>query len=163
MQLYSEDMYDELEDENNIEQDSNESEKEDEEYQKNMVCATKRKADDGYKNNDINLPKGKKTHKSLKDNPRPIVTPALRKKKENQIKDKEEATVSTPKQLHPSIMAQPKNTKEKEIEKDIRDMERSSPVQDTQMLETNEPIEIDDNNEANNTQTNADTSSSPII
>jgi len=54
-----------------------------------MVCATKRKADKGYKNNDINIQKGKKTHKSLKDNPRPIVTPALRKKKENQLKDKE--------------------------------------------------------------------------
>jgi len=58
-------------------------------------------------------------------------------------------------------MAQPKITKEKE--KEIRDMEISSPVQDTQMLETNEPIEIDDNNEANNSQTNADTSSSPTL
>jgi len=58
-------------------------------------------------------------------------------------------------------MAQPKITKEKE--KEIRDMEISSPVQDTRMLETNEPIEIDDNNEANNSQTNADTSSSPTL
>ena len=48
----------------------------------------------------------KKIHKSLRDNPRPIVTPVLRKKKENELKDNL-TPKQTSSQIHPSIMSQP--------------------------------------------------------
>ena len=101
-----------------------------------LCAALKRKLDkDADK---VDGPTGKRAHRSLRDNPSPIVTPALRKKKENELLDKPKTqTKST--QIHPSILAQPLIDKEKEKEKEIRDQERASP-QENQI----DMIEIDD-------------------
>ena len=63
-------------------------------------------------------------YKSLKNNPRPIATPALRKKRERELE------INPPKpaekQLHTSFIAQPRNNKEKAKAKEARDKERGS-------------------------------------
>ncbi|KAG4084962.1 hypothetical protein H8356DRAFT_1062634 [Neocallimastix lanati (nom. inval.)] len=66
----------------------------------------------------------KRSHRSLKDNPITILTPALRKKQE------EEMTSKTPQekyknQVSPSILTEPRIEKEKMKEKAIRDKERA--------------------------------------
>ena len=85
-----------------------------------FVGAAKRKLDES----DVELDngKGRKIHKSLRDNPRPINTPALRKRKERELETEE--VIPHKKQLQTSIIMQPNINKEKKIEKAIRDKER---------------------------------------
>ena len=64
----------------------------------------------------------KKVHKSLKDNPRPFATPALRKKKENELHNKPNKVYKN--QILPSILTQPNINKEKQKEKELRNMTR---------------------------------------
>jgi len=49
----------------------------------------------------------KRIHKSLKENPKPIITPALRKQKERGIKENNIGNKIV-KQIKPSILAQPR-------------------------------------------------------
>jgi len=116
----------------------------------------KRKHIDGEQNVETN--KGKKIHKSLRDDPRPIATPALRKKKEKELAANP-SSKNVPKQLHPSIIAQPSINKEKEKEKEIQDKERASTSNSS--IEAIEMVEIDDSDpiildseENKNTNTN---------
>ena len=87
-----------------------------------LVGASKRKIYDV--NNDEGSAE-KRIHKSLKENPKPIITPALRKQKEREIKENN-INNKIVKQIKPSILAQPRIEKEKEIERQIRDNERAS-------------------------------------
>ena len=66
-----------------------------------LVAAFKRKRDNIGKDHKGN--QEKKIHKSLRDNPWLIVTPALRKKKENELKANP-TPKQTSSQIHPSIM-----------------------------------------------------------
>ena len=66
----------------------------------------------------------KRQRKSLKDNPTPIITPAIRKIKEKEIENR--IIVKNKNQLHPSIMAQPNINIEKAKEKQIRNKERAN-------------------------------------
>jgi len=89
-----------------------------------IICAIeKRRSDD---NDESDSPNGKRKHKSLKDNPRPIRTPALRKQKENQLRENPSKSVPTSTQVHPSIAAQPRIEKEKRKAKELRDKKRAS-------------------------------------
>jgi len=109
----------ELKEENKSEWSSSEDEEDDnEEF---LVAATKRKLDTVIKESD--LPKEKKIQKSLKDNPRLMNTPALRKKREQELEGKS-INKQVRKQIHPSIMAQPSINKEKERERELRNKER---------------------------------------
>jgi len=87
-----------------------------------LVGASKRKIYDV--NNDEGSAE-KRIHKSLKENPKPIITPALRKQKEREVKENNISNKIV-KQIKPSILAQPRIEKEKEIERQIRDNERAS-------------------------------------
>ena len=87
-----------------------------------LVGASKRKIYDV--NNDEGSAE-KRIHKSLKENPKPIITPTLRKQKEREIKENNISNKIV-KQIKPSILAQPRIEKEKEIERQIRDNERAS-------------------------------------
>jgi len=83
------------------------------------VMKRKRKNDESEKNE-----KGdKRVHRSLKDNPRPIITPALRKRKEKEVQESEQPPPYKT-QISPAIANQPDIRKEKKIEKEIRDQER---------------------------------------
>jgi len=64
----------------------------------------------------------KKVHKSLKDNPRPFATPALRKKKENELHNKPNKVYKN--QILFSILSQPNINKEKQKGKELRNMTR---------------------------------------
>ncbi len=88
----------------------------------------KRKLDQLSKEVEANAEK--RRHKSLKDQPRPISTPALRKRKELEMTDRNNELKSPPTQLHPSIIAQPSINKEKRIERELRDKEREGEVQE---------------------------------
>ena len=90
-----------------------------------IICAIekRRRSDD---NAESDSPNGKRKHKSLKDNPRPICTPALRKQKENQLRENPSKSVPTSTQVHPSIAAQPRIEKEKRKAKELRDKKRAS-------------------------------------
>ena len=121
-----------------------------------LVNAIKRKAsvdDEGNEN-----PKGKKVHRSLKDNPRPIATPGLRKQKENQLRENPGQAAERTPQIQPSIAAQPSITKAKRKEKEVRDKERArarTPSED-QQTDGSEVAEVDMPNEEtinNTTQT----------
>ena len=126
------------EEEVNYSHDSDESYSEEDDY--DYLCAAmKRKHADEEQNAEAN--KGKRIHKSLRDDPRPIATPALRKKKEKELAENP-SQKNTPKQLHPSIIAQPLINKEKEKEKELRDKERASTSNPN--IETVETVEIDD-------------------
>ena len=87
-----------------------------------LVGASKRKI---YDINNDESSAEKKIHKSLKENPKPIITPVLRKQKEREIKENNISNKIV-KQIKPSILAQPRIEKEKEIERQIRDNERAS-------------------------------------
>jgi len=87
-----------------------------------LVGASKRKIYDV--NNDEGSAE-KRIHKSLKENPKPIITPTLRKQKEREIKENNISNKIV-KQINPSILAQPRIEKEKEIERQIRDNKRAS-------------------------------------
>jgi len=104
---------------------------------------------------DINKSQEKRRHKSLKDDPRPIATPALRKKKEREIAENMDVQ-PTPNQIHPSIMSQPNINKEKVIEKGLRDKERASSSNSMTPItpESIPDLDIDDFEEENlNTST----------
>ena len=73
-----------------------------------IINAIKRKINDS--NNEKEENNSKKVHKSLKDNPRPFATPALRKKKENELQYK--PNKPTKNQILPAILAQPNINKE---------------------------------------------------
>lgn len=88
-----------------------------------LWAVVKRKLDKEDDKPEVN--KGKKIHRSLKDDPKPIAIPALRKKRENELKDSPKQK-SYQNQIHPSIMTQPLINKEKDKEKEIRDKERAS-------------------------------------
>jgi len=90
-----------------------------------IICAIekRRRSDD---NAESDSPNGKRKHKSLKDNPRPICTPALRKQKENQLRENPSKSVPTSTRVHPSIAAQPRIEKEKRKAKELRDKKRAS-------------------------------------
>ena len=87
-----------------------------------LVGASKRKIYDV--NNDEGSAE-KRIHKSLKVNPKPIITSALRKQKEREVKENNISSKIV-KQTKPSILTQPRIEKEKEFEKQIRDNERAS-------------------------------------
>jgi len=84
-----------------------------------IVSANKRKKDIEESDNESS----KRMHRNLKDNPRPVLTPALRRKRE-QEKSENSIPKSPPNQIHPSIGAQPRITREKNKEKKLRDQER---------------------------------------
>ena len=67
----------------------------------------------------------RRVHRSLRDDPKPIVTSGLRKQKENQLRGTSRPVKKPTTQLHLSIMAQPRIEKEKRIEKELRDKERA--------------------------------------
>ena len=127
-----------------------------------MVAAFKRKRDNISKDHKGN--QEKKIHKSLRDNPRPIVTPALRKKKENELKVNP-TPKQTSSQIHPSIMSQPLINLEKQKEKEIRDKERAStsqsPMEITDIDLSNRRKEKEKGKEVSDTEL-ASTSTSPI-
>ena len=87
-----------------------------------LVNVIKRKAN--HKDEETSDQREKRVHRSLRDNPKPIVTPGLRKQKENQLRGTSRPVKKPTSQLHPSIMAQPRI--EKRIEKELRDKERAS-------------------------------------
>ena len=125
-----------------------------------LCAAIKRKLDRDTENSEV--PKGKRTHRSLRDNPSPIVTPALRKKKENELIDKPK-TQNTMTQIHPSIMAQPLIDKEKEKEKEIRNHERAKMVENqVDMIEIDDPeVIVSDSKKGTIAQTKVDSSEKP--
>ena len=122
-----------------------------EENESYLCAAIKRKKDDKLESSP-----GKKIHRSLKDNPRPIATPALRKKKENELMENPKQK-STRSQIHPSILTQPLINKEKEKEKELRDKERANTSKrqvktiEIDKSETNNIIDITSNNTPDNT------------
>ena len=89
-----------------------------------LVNVIKRKANP--KDEETSDQRGKRVHRSLRDDPKPIVTPGLRKQKENQLRGTSRPVKKPTTQLHPSIMAQPRIEKEKRIEKELRDKERAN-------------------------------------
>ncbi len=119
----------------------------DEEY---VVAAAKRKAEP-LTSSEENHNKGKR--KTLKDNPRPIITPAIRKKKEKEIAENVQGQ-SFPNQLHTSIIAQPSIDKEKAIEKELRDEERGNPSTSLKTSSNEEQIEIEELMEKNQSKIN---------
>ena len=156
MDLEEEDIMDDFSEDETFEEDADESNEESEEEDKNnshdsdesyseeddynyLCAAMKRKHNDEEQNAETN--KGKRIHKSLRDDPRPIATPALRRKKEKELAE-HPPQKNTPKQLHPSIIAQPLINKEKEKEKELRDKERASTSNPN--IETVETVEIDE-------------------
>ena len=84
-----------------------------------IVSVNKRKKDVEESGNESS----KRIHRNLKDNPRPVLTPALRRKREQEISE-DSIPKSPPNQIHPSIGAQPRITPEKTKEKRLRDQER---------------------------------------
>jgi len=84
-----------------------------------IVSVNKRKKDVEESDNESS----KRIHRNLKDNPRPVLTPALRRKRE-QEKPENSIPKAPPNQIHPSIGAQPRITSEKNKEKKLRDQER---------------------------------------
>jgi len=106
-----------------------------------FVAALKRKRDVSQ-NEDTEMNNSKRPNKSLKDNPREIITPALRKKKEKEIQENHTASLQPIRtQIHPSILAQPSINKEKQKEKELRDKERGGGNDDMVVSEDsfNEP------------------------
>ena len=126
-----------------------------------LCAAIKRKLDKNTEN--FEVPKGKRAHRSLRDNPSPIVTPALRKEKENELIDKPK-TQSTMTQIHPSIMAQPLIDKEKEKEKEIRNHERAKMIENqVDTIEIDDPeVIVFDFKKGTIDQTKTDSSEKPI-
>ena len=110
-----------------------------------LVGASKRKIYDV--NNDEGSAE-KRIHKSLKENPKSIITPALRKQKEREIKENN-INNKIVKQIKPSILAQPRIEKEKEIERQIRDNERAS-----NSNTNNDKISSNNSNDNSNDNTN---------
>ena len=76
-----------------------------------LVGASKRKIYDV--NNDEGSAE-KRIHKSLKENPKPIIIPALRKQKEQGIRENNISSKIV-KQIKPSILAQPRIEKKKRL------------------------------------------------
>jgi len=74
--------------------------------------------------NDKEDSNSKKVHKNLKDNPRPFATPALRKKKENELHNTPNKVYKN--QIIPSILAQQNINKEKQKEKELRNRVRAN-------------------------------------
>lgn len=101
---------------------------------------TKRKANEISRGEEHKI-QSKRRHKSLKGNPTPITTPALRKKKENELAENPSIQI-TPNQIHPSIIAQPSINKEKAIEKELRDKERAE-TSTSKQVEINSKSEIE--------------------
>jgi len=135
----------------------------DEETREYLVAATKRKREQISKEHAIEKNQEKRPHRSLKDNPRPFATPAMRKKEERELENIE---IPPPKsQIHPSIMTQPLIHKEKEKEKELKEKEirmigdeqSRSKIKGKEPLSENEAINDDDMidsgiSEDNNTQ-----------
>ena len=114
----------------------------------------KRKLEKETDNSESN--KEKRVRKSLKDNPRTIATPALRKKSENELRETQNSEPkSSPSQIHPSIIAQPLINKEKNKKKEIRDKERAStsefPVETIEIDEMESDINNQDESKENTT------------
>jgi len=89
-----------------------------------LVNVIKRKAN--HKDEETRDQREKRVHRSLRDDPKPIVIPGLRKQKENQLRGTSRPVKNPTAQLHLSIMAQPRIEKEKRIEKELRDKKRTS-------------------------------------
>jgi len=108
-----------------------------------LIAAAKRKADE-ISQEEESKNQGKRRHKSLKDDPRPFATPALRKKKEKELAETPNIQIN-PNQIHPSIIAQPSINKEKAIEKELRDKERaeSSNSSSSKQVEINPDSDIE--------------------
>ncbi|ORX68434.1 hypothetical protein BCR32DRAFT_250354 [Anaeromyces robustus] len=116
-----------------------------------LVNAIKRKAQNDSEENES--PKEKRVHRSLQDDPRTIATPALRKRKENELREKPSQAKELTPQIHPSIAAQPRIGKQ--IEKDLRDKERSkaSTSKEDKQNNTSDVIEIDEDSENSSNKT----------
>ena len=105
-----------------------------------------------------NTSSNKKIHKSLRNDPRPILTPALRKKNEKEM-DTQNVVQHVKNQIQPSILTQPRINKEKSKERKLRDKERATRTKEVNEI-PNDNIEVMESNNDNNISINNNSKSS---